>query len=269
MQLPSSPPALPVHTVATVLEYLHPALSLPLPPHLLSTSLIQRHHFLSLTPDDPRAYLSWPSTAVVAEDESGPSAIDVLAALSPRGEDNVMPYPIRYTTDGETIYAHVLAEASSLNKIVRIVFQWDGVDAWKYHDASTAPLPQSNFESPAAAISASTAISVPVPQTSHTFEQRAHSEDEGDDDYWNSYGASDDIDREHAGRQFASQDSSSVGEDAYWAQYGSVHGNLLLTSLKAILIYHTHRYRGLDYPITRAGERQTADASLGQHFRRS
>jgi hypothetical protein len=228
MQLTQSPPPLPNHTVVLVLDYLHPALSLPLPSHLLSTSLTQRHHFLNLGPDDPQAYLSWPSsTTTVDNNTPGTSTLDVLAALPPRGDDGgVLPYPIRYTADGETAYAHVLAEAPSLHKTLRLVFQWDGSDAWKYHDMSIASLPPSDFGTPSEAMAAATAAvsaSTPLPSPS-PFDRRGPSDGGDNDDYWDSYGGGDeDHDREHARPTF-SRDGSTQGEDAYWAQYNSVHG---------------------------------------------
>jgi hypothetical protein len=221
MQLHTVPPELPGHIVAVVLDYLHPTLSLPLPTYLLSTPLIQRHHFLNINPENAQEYLSWPPHSASQEASVKHNLVEVLAALAPHEGHNGTAYPIRYTADGETAYAHVLAEAPSLQMTARIIFQWDGSEAWKYHDASTAPLPSPNFatlqETMAANTNGNGSASLP--------DRRDPSED-GHDDYWDSYGG-DDGDHEVPYRSNVSQEGSVKGEDAYWAQYSSVHGKML------------------------------------------
>jgi hypothetical protein len=213
MQLPTAPPPLAAHTVATVLAYLHPALSLPLPAHLVSHALAQRHHFLGIAPSDAHAYLSWPASSPA--DAAAPSVLDALGALPPHADDGPA-LPVRYTADADSAYAHVLAAVPALDCTLRLVFQWDGAEAaWKYHDASTAPLPPTSFGLPGDALAA-------VARASSSQDRRTPSS-EGDDDYWNSYGGADDDDREHAGTSLQGT-ATPGGEDAYWAQYNSVHG---------------------------------------------
>ncbi|PPR06901.1 hypothetical protein CVT24_011591 [Panaeolus cyanescens] len=52
-------------------------------------------------------------------------------------------------------------------------------------------------------------------------------DDDGDDNYWNAYGQSDDTDQPPISAN-AKQDSALNSEDAYWAQYSSVQGQFTL-----------------------------------------
>lgn len=132
-----SPSPLPPGTVHTVLQYIAPPSQLdqPLPPFLLSKPLLQRHHFLSISTDDPMRYLCWPS-------ETSTRAVNLLENL-PRPVDDDAPqaYIVQYTSDTEHTYAHIALHAPEEADAVRLVFQWE-LDGWKFHDMKLMPFPK-------------------------------------------------------------------------------------------------------------------------------
>ncbi|KDQ63725.1 hypothetical protein JAAARDRAFT_75982 [Jaapia argillacea MUCL 33604] len=254
------------HTIQLILQYIAPPSLLtcqPLPPHLISKPLLQRHHFLQLSPqpdDDSedtenasakriQEYLSWPSS-------SHPSTIAILESLPLLSNDDgeqISEWPVRYTSDSEYTYAHVhvhvdvapssFAFPSSFHEAVRLVFQWDDRDSsWKYHDLALMPFPPGAQASLAHALSAHPAsFSLPVPSfpTIGSFAPsvgdgyESDNDDDGDDDeYWNAYGAASDQEEQHEPRYGSvnKQTANSIksveeaAEDAYWAQYSSVQG---------------------------------------------
>ncbi|EPQ60793.1 hypothetical protein GLOTRDRAFT_124543 [Gloeophyllum trabeum ATCC 11539] len=230
-----APAPLPAHAVSLVLQYIAPpsGIAQPLPPHLLSRPLLQRHHFLAISPDDPKEYLSWPSSAP----DVRARALALLEDLPSVDPEDAL-YPVQYTSDAESTYAHVHIPSllpSSGDDDLRLVFHWGG-DEWKYHDAALMPFPPNSspdLESPVAA-------SLPVPQYLPSDENvrggadaTPGQESDDDDDYWNSYGGGDDDGDEerdtHHSRNAApasdpDQSEEDAAEAAYWAQYSSVHG---------------------------------------------
>lgn len=183
------PPLQPVQ-ISLILHYIIPPSNLsvdPIPSHLISENLLQRHHFLAVSPDtSPGEYLSW---------KASPGIIEALEAHhSPEDASN---YTVRYTHDGEYLNAHVAVDT------IRITFQWDPKDStWKYHDLGMMPFPSGSSMSPDEALS-------------------AHAE-KSEDDYWNAYDESGPSNEESttANRRELTVDP----EDAYWEQYGAVHG---------------------------------------------
>lgn len=218
------PPPLPAHAIGVLLQYIVPPsqVTQPLPPHLLSRDLLQRHHFLSLRPDEPADYLCWPAKG----SSTGPSAVDLLESL-PRPDDGAPPPPIAYTSDDEHAYAHALLDAGPpLSGRVRIVFQWDESEhSWRYHDTSTAPLTVSSDQpvgalQPLGAEDKMALERTPMVAPRESPAVRVIGEE---DDYWNAYGH-DNGSGNHSPRSLKRNDS--VGDDAYWAQYSSVQGEL-------------------------------------------
>src|SRR5262245_60180583 len=124
-------PPLAQHTISLVLSYISPPYH-PLPPHLTSKSLLQRHYFLNLSPDHPESYLCWPS-------KHSHQAIQLLESTLKRvlrPDEPIIPHSVAYTADDEYAYAHVFFTSQ-----LCIVFQYDGVDAWKYHNITLSCLP--------------------------------------------------------------------------------------------------------------------------------
>ena len=254
-----TPTALPAHTVSLLLQYLTP-LDNPIPSHMLSAPLRQRHHFLGLDPqDDALAYLSWPSSSTHS------SKLYSLLAGLPSAED-VDPHAARsarYTHDGEAYFAHVHIDSPTYSLSyshddtdsadgLRFIFRWepedasdalDGSSGWKYHDVQTMPFPDNSSTSPSdvnasdARIDAERVEVDMLMSTAGNSKETAgahflaHTSESDDDDYWNSYGgyASDGDDgithRGRAGSRSALADDEKA-EDAYWAQYASVQGVL-------------------------------------------
>ncbi|KAK0233210.1 hypothetical protein IW262DRAFT_59437 [Armillaria fumosa] len=186
MSLQNIPAELHPATVASFLQYLVPPVQLP--PHLISTALRQRHHFLQIDPHENLAdYLTWPSP-------DQPHIVDLLTSLPADDCD----LSICYTGDQESNYAH----AHVCSSPVRLVFQWDPNDAaWKYHNAGLMPFPQSSSQR--------------VDEiTSHDKEEAA---------YWDAYGQ--DEHHDEGDHHALVHDGHAHNEDAYWAQYASVHGS--------------------------------------------
>lgn len=199
------------HTVHLLLQYISPPSLLvhPLPPHLLSKPLLQRHSFLHISPDTVVEYLCWPSPHSARAIE----LLDNFLSSSDHPDD----YSVRYTSDAEHTFAHVQVVAQ--DEGVRMLFQWDDQDGWKYHDTQLMPFP---------------------PRSHSTLEQATSMTDEGvqqpaaavsviaaasdnEDDYWNAYGVPSEFSTALPPRN--AKDGSGDSEDAYWAQYSSVQGN--------------------------------------------
>jgi len=201
-------------SINIILQYILPPsqLSQLLPTHLISTSLLKRHHFLQIGPNDPSEYLCWPSS-------NRERVIELLENLSTRrdGEGNT-EYDVRYTSDVEYTYAHV-----RLEEYLRIMFQWDAEDGWKYHDANIMPFPPGSRESLQEVLADAVAKSSQVEKLLPKLSVRTSEVGEKDDDeYWNAYGAQEDDDDscEHESQPL----TADSGEDAYWAQYSSIQG---------------------------------------------
>ncbi|KAI0322709.1 hypothetical protein OF83DRAFT_1080114 [Amylostereum chailletii] len=190
------------HTVNLILQYISPPSQLdhPLPPHLLSRPLLQRHLFLDIPPSDSTSYLCWNS---ILRDR----AAALLESLQKPLDDHTSTrYPVQYSADEENTYAHVHVTPTDFPGL-RLVFEWDGVDSWKFHDANLMPFPTGYAEDES-------------PQGPKTPSEG------DDDDYWNSYGGPDEDADALVGRQpfNAAKDDVDTSEDAYWAQYAAVQG---------------------------------------------
>ena len=100
-----SPSTFSPNVLHILLQYISPPsqLTQPIPPHLLSKPLLQRHHFLHLTPEQPDEYLCWPSSP-----EKKAHIVDLLETRSrPLDDDQPTAYPVQYSFDGEDFFAHV------------------------------------------------------------------------------------------------------------------------------------------------------------------
>lgn len=214
---PMAPTSLPDHYPSLILQYIS-QLSAHLPPHLLSTALLQRHHFLSISPADPVEYLCWPA----------PNRSRVIALLDAPLMEQPAGYPVRYVSDGTDTFAHVsLGAGGEIGDTLRLVFCWEEKGGWKYHDAGLMPFPAH------AQPSLETTAAIPSPQVSASLEfivegasPRCSDDDSDDDDaYWGSYGAyGDGSDDSHLPMKPRDSKRNSQNEDAYWAQYASVQG---------------------------------------------
>ncbi|TFK89773.1 hypothetical protein K466DRAFT_574615 [Polyporus arcularius HHB13444] len=197
-----------------------------IPPHLLSKPLLQRHHFLHLTPEQPDEYLCWPSSP-----EKKAHVIELLESR-PRPIDDDQPtvFPVQYSFDGEDFFAHVDL-SSGHNSGPRVLLQWDDdVGDWRYHNTDLMPFPpgcRAELEDvlvPPAAPNPVSLHSIATPSY-HSFDVDSLQDDSDDDDYWNAYGASDIGDSHYGeGAPASAKDTAASSEDAYWAQYASVQG---------------------------------------------
>ena len=188
--------------VHRILAHFSPLIE-PLPPNLISKRLLQRHHFLNLTPDNAAEYLAWPS-------QSGEShGLDLLDIQSlPTVDDHLS---VQYTADTEDLLAHV-----RISPNLRLVFLWEQESGWQYHNLAPMPFPPDAY----ADLSDARALYSPndfLQMQGH--EVKASSDDENS--YWNSYcGGDDDLDRPSSIKVL----DESNSEDAYWARYSTIQG---------------------------------------------
>ncbi|KAI9455860.1 hypothetical protein F5148DRAFT_1288157 [Russula earlei] len=214
-----SPVPLSPYSIHLILRYISPPsqLTSPIPPNLLSPSLLQRHSLLEISPEDPSSYLSWPSSG-------RDRAIQLLESL-PMPLDELAPdFLVGYTVDREHAYAHVHVKPTGDDGL-RLVFEWDGEESWKYHNSNVMPFPPATRPSPSEALAdaASDPISLPGEKKGKDGNGDGDSDhDDDDDDYWDSYGAGDDIGPQPL--PSSSKNDADASEDAYWAQYASVQG---------------------------------------------
>ncbi|PPQ64376.1 hypothetical protein CVT26_002083 [Gymnopilus dilepis] len=189
-------------TVHVILDYVRP-LTGPVPPHLLSRPLLQRHHFLSLSPDDPADYLAWPSP-----DRS--HAVQLLQESSASPHD--LPLLVHYLPDPQNFQAHV-----RITSELRLIFLWDKSHGWQYHNVALMPFPPNTYSSLDDALSAFSPDDF-LPEQNPSYAVK----EEDDDSYWDAYGQDDDSDRH---RSSGLLDPNTSSEDAYWAQYSNIQGS--------------------------------------------
>ena len=203
------------HNVDYILQFISPPSNLQaIPVHALSRALMQRHHFLGISPDTPHEYLSWPS-----DDDwmAGKEAIDLLEQYYTYAQHH--PYRTVYTSDGDYTYGHVALSCSGLRKGIRLVFQWEfSSESWRFHDLKTMPFPQGAKSSPQAVSPFSTQVmSTPV----LVVGGGSPTSEEDDDAYWNAYGT----DERSCGGAASASIHEPSSEDAYWAQYSAIQGS--------------------------------------------
>ncbi|KDQ12904.1 hypothetical protein BOTBODRAFT_176046 [Botryobasidium botryosum FD-172 SS1] len=199
----STPFPLPFHLVSLVLQYLVPPVP-PIPPHLLSKALDQRHLFLSVDLTDPASYFCWPRPNSTHTPEQILQSLESLSASEPESFVN----EIKYDTDGEFIHAR-----AQVGTLALVVFVWEE-DGWKYHDLQTLPFPSQARAS--------------LGEVMEELTLREHAEshvEEADpaDNYWDGYGSSSSSPRA-VPTVAISPSPSAFEEDSYWAAYSSVQG---------------------------------------------
>ncbi|KAG1825966.1 uncharacterized protein BJ212DRAFT_1510633 [Suillus subaureus] len=138
----------------------------------LAESLLQRHHFLQISPDDPVEYLCWPAT-------QSARVVELLNIFSSPG-DQPGQYYVRYTSDPEHTYAHV--QVVTHEQGVRLLFEWDDEDGWKYHDSQLMPFPSTSR-------SALHPPKTPAEQARERYPSVARGFLDDEDRYWNAYNA--------------------------------------------------------------------------------
>ena len=190
-------------TVHIVLDHICP-LTGPLPPHIISTPLRQRHHFLALSPEDPVDYLAWPSP--------NQSHVVNLLQSHPLPSHDIV-FPVQYASDPGNIFAYVRITAD-----IRLVFLWN-TQGWQYHNVALMPFPANSYASLTDAMAPYSPDDF-LPEQHPTNANDVADNDSDDPSYWDSYGQSE-ISR-HVSR--TSLDPHPGSEDAYWAQYSTVQG---------------------------------------------
>lgn len=219
--LPSPMDLIPIssYTINLILHYISPPsqLASPIPSNLLSRSLLQRHSLLGISPEDASSYLSWPSPG-------RDRAIQYLESLPMPLDDLAPDLPVGYAVDPEHAFAHVHVKPTGDDGL-RLVFEWDGEESWRYHDSNVMPFPSGTHPSLVDAVSGATSVSIPIPKFGEEKQDKSGNSDgdsDSDDNYWNSYGK-----ENNSGIQLlpsTSKNEADASEDAYWARYASVQG---------------------------------------------
>ncbi|KAI0033141.1 hypothetical protein K488DRAFT_85149 [Vararia minispora EC-137] len=206
---------LPYH-VQLILQYIVPPSELenPIPSHLLSRTLLQRHVFLEIQPADP-SYLTWDAA-------SRDRAVALLETVHKPFDGLENHLDVAYLADGESTFAHVHLRCLGADGL-RAIFEWEESDSsWRFHDIGLMPFPPTTHSTLDGALSSIGMLEV---SPDYPDSPRSPSAEADDDTYWNSYGAPDGEDTEpilHA--TSADKATPDNEEDAYWAQYSSVQG---------------------------------------------
>ncbi|KAG8681160.1 hypothetical protein FRC09_017720 [Ceratobasidium sp. 395] len=218
---------LALHTLSLALQYVLPPSEFP--EHLLARSLLQRHHFLSISSSDAAAYLCWPRPG--EDPEQTMTALDRLATQD--HEQLIQTADIKYqpaSSSDDPARARVW-----LGNSVQLVFVWeedqDGA-GWRYFDADHRPIPAGCTPTLAPALQITPALEQeqePSPgasySTSSTFTSAYSSvSTPASDDYWAGYGSGSAPRSPHIPTRSLGP-SVAEEEDAYWASYGAVHGS--------------------------------------------
>lgn len=210
--------------IALILEYIHPPSQLDIiPPHLLSSSLLQRHHYLQLSPHHPASYLAWPS-------DSNDLVIRLLELFQRPIDDRLYSsFSVRYTSDPESAFAHV-SILPEYSPGLRLIFQWGSPDGWKYHNIALMPFPPNSSES--------------------LHDPHVHPMIDGqldlDSPYWDAYAYSDDSQFQPPTKADPQQDA----EDSYWSQYAAIQGKHISKFPSLLCLFICRRVRGFhsSYP---------------------
>ncbi|KAF8807434.1 hypothetical protein BYT27DRAFT_7223258 [Phlegmacium glaucopus] len=189
-------------TIHVVLDHICP-LSAPLPPHIISTPLRQRHHFLALTPSNPIDYLAWPS-------QNQSHAVNLLQSIPVLPSHDLL-FPVQYTADLENVSAY-----ARITSDINLVFIWSATEGWQYHNVALMPFPANSYASLTDAMALYSADDF-LPEQHHTINVA----DDDDHSYWDSYGQGEVSDSISG----ATLDPDPSSEDAYWAQYSGVQGS--------------------------------------------
>ncbi|KAF9481403.1 hypothetical protein BDN70DRAFT_876371 [Pholiota conissans] len=192
-------------TVCVLLDYVCP-LTGAVPPHLLSRPLLQRHHFLALSPEKPAEYLAWPSA-------QQSRAVHLLQSVPVPPPDSSISVNYSAHSAGDNLFAH-----ARITPDLRLVFLWDNHAGWLYHNVALMPFPPDSYPS----FERAYAVYAPedfLPEPGYTLNV-THDDD---DSYWDAYAGSDHDDRAPASTN--ALDPNPNSEDAYWAQYSAVQGS--------------------------------------------
>ncbi|KZO98333.1 hypothetical protein CALVIDRAFT_562250 [Calocera viscosa TUFC12733] len=226
--MPSLPYNLPEHTIQLTLQYLLPPVP-PLPPHLLSNPLRQRHLLLH-TSDG--SYFCWPSSCA--------SPDRLLSLLESLSSSDLPPSRISkpaYALPDE----HTLLACVDIGGLVRLVWRWEcDRHEWGYHDAMLLPapigtpvfphadikdalhsLPRNSFMERYGSPSPATASGAQDPLEDGTIRPLVR-DAPAPADYWAGYGSR--SPSPEAMRGAGSSDDGEGGDEAYWASYGQVGG---------------------------------------------
>jgi len=197
-------------------DYLFPPSSAPIPSDYLSPLLLQRHHFLSLSPLNPD-YLCWPCP-------DADRAIDFFHSVqfSPHQLQQIATKAV-YSVDAEHIVARVPIDFEDAR--VQLLFLYDPEDPlvhWKYHDTQLGPLPPNTYSD--------------IEAAHYSFNNRNKASRDMDSLYldnaeafWDGYASSESSspgdNSERRDEADFVQPADDKAEREYWAQYLSVHGS--------------------------------------------
>jgi hypothetical protein len=141
--------------------------------------------------------------------------VNLLQSLPLPSHD--LPFHVRYAADPENLSAYV-----RITTDIRLVFLWNIIEGWQYHNVALMPFPANSY---ASLTDAMTLYSPDDFLPEHPTNNVA--DDDDDLSYWDAYGQGEVS--HHISR--TSLDPEPSSEDAYWAQYSTVQGSYSATTL--------------------------------------
>lgn len=215
-------------TIASTLQFLIPPSIHGIPSSIISRQLRNRHHFLSITPDQAAAYFC------LNPEHPSQDTSKVLSTLHELADQNMedLARSIRYSTDGEDLLSHVItAEPGS----IQVVFIWETPDAndssnkteWKYLDVKPFLSSDSLYSTLQAAEEARLKAN-----SKSSLTRQASGNSIADDSYWSAYGNVapsvsngraaflNGLIRNESGTGLSRGSVSPRREEAYWDRYG-------------------------------------------------
>jgi len=210
-------PSLSRQAIQQLSQHLFPPTAAPIPKHLLSTPLLQRHHFLAISPQDPVDYLCWPSP-------DSPSVIEQLSAIHHHHLPlDHLAHQTVYSADSETTLARVPVHWSDCH--LQLIFLHDPEDPstpWKYHDTQLFSPLQDSYPTVEAALH-----SIPIPPEPQDPQSMDTLYLDTAEAFWDGYSSSGhsspavEADKQEP---TAPQSAEEKAERDYWSQYSAVKG---------------------------------------------
>jgi hypothetical protein len=217
-------------TIASTLQFLIPPSVHGIPPSIASRPLLQRHHFLQITPEEPGSYF------FLNPEHPSQDTSKVLSTLNELADQNMedLARSVLYSTDGEDVLSHVITAAPGA---IQFVFIWEKPDddsektGWKYLDVKPFSPSSGLYRS----LEEAEEARLRVESTKSSLARSASGNSIADDSYWSAYdnvapsaskgpthfpnGVASLV-RDQSATGLSQRSASPRREEAYWDRYG-------------------------------------------------